>query len=129
LNATLNTVAENYAAVISSQHKLAHSLNSTYGENLYYAWGSPSVAYKSGQASISWYSEAKNYNYSTAQAQSGFVTGHFTAMIWKSVTSVGFGYSQVAENGGYAVYVVANYWPVPNVLGKYAANIPALIAK
>jgi hypothetical protein len=45
-------------------------------------------------------------------------------MIWKSAKSVGFGYSIVAENGGYAVYVVANYYPMTNIIGKYLANVP-----
>lgn len=55
------------------------------------------------------------------------MVGHFTAMIWKSVKSVGFGYSVVPEDDGYAIYVVANYWPTPNVRGKYAANVPKKI--
>lgn len=48
-------------------------------------------------------------------------------MIWKSVTSVGFGYKVVAEKGGYAIYVVANYSPTPNMQGQYAANVPKKI--
>jgi hypothetical protein len=43
--------------------------------------------------------------------------GHFTAMIWKDVTSVGFGYRKGIENGGEALYVTANYYPTPNILG------------
>ena len=46
-------------------------------------------------------------------------------MVWKSVTSVGFGYYKVAEDGGYAIYVVANYYPTPNIYTKayYDANV------
>ena len=49
--------------------------------------------------------------------------GHFTAMVWKATTSAGFGYAQVPEDGGYAIYVVANYYPTPNVRGSYAINV------
>jgi len=52
------------------------------------------------------------------------MVGHFTAMIWKSSTSVGFGYTQGAEQGGFGIYVVANYYPTPNVIGDYAQNVP-----
>jgi hypothetical protein len=45
-------------------------------------------------------------------------------MIWKNVKYVGFGIAKVAEKGGFAVYVVANYSPTPNYSGKYAANVP-----
>jgi hypothetical protein len=51
-------------------------------------------------------------------------------MIWKNVTSVGFGFHIVNQtiNGraGQAVYIVANYAPTPNVRGRYAANVPRL---
>lgn len=52
--------------------------------------------------------------------------GHFTAMIWKSVSQVGFGFARIAEKGGFAAYVVANYAPAPNVGGQYLANVPKL---
>lgn len=32
--------------------------------------------------------------------------------------------AKVAEDGGFAVYVVANYSPTPNYIGQYAANVP-----
>lgn len=40
-------------------------------------------------------------------------------MIWKSATSVGFGYAIGYENKGYAIYVTANYYPVTNVIGEF----------
>lgn len=52
------------------------------------------------------------------------MTGHFTAMIWKTVTTVGFGYAVTKSNGGYKIYVVANYYPLPNWRGHEKENVP-----
>lgn len=96
-----------------------------YGENLYWGWGSPTLTYSLGKASDSWYNEIAYYDYTTGKSTtSGKVVGHFTAMIWKGVTSVGFGFASVAENNGFAVYVVANYSPTPNIVGQYPQNVP-----
>jgi hypothetical protein len=128
LNSSLNTVALSYAQILSASHTFAHSPEASsgkYGENLYWAWGKPTVSYITPKASDSWYAEQQYYNYTTFKStNSAKAVGHFTAMIWKSVTSVGFGYSLVEENGGYSVYVVANYYPTPNYIGQYAANVP-----
>lgn len=127
LSDSLNTVAQNYANTIANNHKMEHSgnaRNGTYGENLYWGWGKLSFTYAPGKASDSWYAEEKFYNYATSLATISTPVGHFTAMIWKSVTSVGFGYKVVPEKGGYAIYVVANYSPTPNIRKQYAANVP-----
>ena len=61
------------------------------------------------------------------------MTGHFTAEIWKGVTSVGYGYAvgpkTIGSSKGYVIYVVANFSPVPNVRGQYVANVPKLLSK
>jgi hypothetical protein len=44
-------------------------------------------------------------------------------MVWKSVKTVGFGFYQGVDKGGYGIYVVANYYPPPNYLGQYIANV------
>jgi glioma pathogenesis-related protein 2 len=128
INSTLNTAAQDYADQLSSAHNFAHSpaaMSGTYGENLYWVWGSPSLTYSLGAASTSWYNELKYYDYTTFKSNTtDKVVGHFTAMIWKSAKSVGFGYARVNEMNGWAVYIVANYAPTPNVRGKYAANVP-----
>lgn len=85
----------------------------------------PTLTYVPGKASDSWYSEVQYYNYTTFKSNDPTkLVGHFTAMIWKSVSSVGFGYAVTPEKGGYSIYVVANYSPTPNYLGQYAANVP-----
>ncbi len=89
------------------------------GENLAWAWGSPTLTYQSGQVTDSWYSEIKNYDFNTGESSNGGVIGHFTAMIWKTVQYVGFGFCTVEEDGGFALYSVANFYPAPNWVGQY----------
>jgi len=51
------------------------------------------------------------------------MVGHFTALVWKGVAQVGFGFARSNEKGGQAAYIVANYAPTPNVRGRYAENV------
>lgn len=61
----------------------------------------------------------------------GQAVGHFTALVWKSSTKVGFGFSQGADSrvisgktwNGRSIYVVANYQATGNVIGQYATNV------
>lgn len=95
VNKTLEAIAQAYANNISKLHLLAHSPNASsgkYGENLYWTWGSPNASYNGIAASDSWYSENVNYVYKTGTASPvGKTIGHFTAMIWNSTRTVGFG--------------------------------------
>lgn len=82
---------------------------------MFWGWGSPNYTYPTAAASVNWYSEIKDYDFDTAQPITpGKLVGHFTAMVWKEVTSAGFGYVLGPENNGQAMYVVVNYYPPPN---------------
>jgi hypothetical protein len=98
-NQTLNDVAQTYANYLSANANFLHSdgaKSGLYGENLFWAWGYPTYTYPSAGASNEWYSEGQFYNYQTFTTNNPEKqVGHFTAMIWKATTSVGFGYSQV----------------------------------
>lgn len=129
LNDTLNTIAQNYSEYLYSlQGGLTHSSGAKtgqYGENLYWAWGYPSFKYPTAGASVNWYAENQYYDYTTFKSKTaGKAVGHFTAMIWKAATSVGFGFALGDQQGGYGIYITANYNPVTNVVGQYAANVP-----
>lgn len=68
LNDTLNAAAQAYAEQLASTHTFTHSpaaKSGTYGENLYWGWGYPNLDYQLGDASDSWYSEVKFYDYNT----------------------------------------------------------------
>ena len=65
-----------------------------------------------------WYDEVKDYNYVRPGFSMG--TGHFTQVVWKSSTEVGFGVAR-ASNGSY--YAVGNYYPPGNMYGQFPQNV------
>lgn len=95
-----------------------------FSENLYTSSGFPVLKYHPGGATRSWQSEVRNYNFATGKPiNPSKPIGHFTAQVWKKVSSVGFGFC-ATTNGKYTVlYVVANYGPTPNVVGQYTQNV------
>lgn len=97
LDDSLNTAAQNYAGKLVIAKTLTHSaeaISGTYGENLYYQWRSPTLAYVGGTASSSWYYEINYYDYNTFKTTTpGKAVGHFTALVWKASTKVGFGFA------------------------------------
>ena len=81
-------------------------------------------------ATDAWYNEIKDYNF----ANPGFssATGHFTQVVWKSTTKIGFGvaFGQM-KSGAYTfncAYVVANYKEPGNYLGQFPTNVLKSIA-
>jgi pathogenesis-related protein 1 len=85
-----------------------------YGENIF--WGSSSDYYKPIDASVSWYDEIKFFKYQKLNDNNWHKTGHYTQMVWKDTKEVGVGMA-VCPNGG--LIVVANYYPVGNVMTQY----------
>ena len=66
-----------------------------------------------------WASQAAAYNFSAGRFT--ITTGHFTQLVWKSTTSIGFGWS---DNGGYS-FAVMWFYPPGNVLDQFAENVIA----
>ena len=62
-----------------------------------------------------WYDEIKNYNFTTGFkiSKEGGDIGHFTQVVWKKTSQVGFG-KALDEKG--CVYIVANYYPPGNLV-------------
>lgn len=86
-----------------------------------------------GSAVVKWYNEIAFYNFDTGKSNDSSKTVlHFTAEIWCSIKNVGFGFYGVETmiNGekGAELYVVANFDPTPNIIGKYKQNIPRLVS-
>lgn len=102
----LARIASDYARKLHSMNRLQHS-NSEYGENLF--WGSDE-SFTMADAAKSWLSEKKylKSNYYEPKA------GHYTQMIWQKTKRVGAGIYR-GKNG---TYVVANYDPPGNIIGK-----------
>ncbi len=84
-----------------------------HGENIF--WGSDADSYKALDASNSWYNEIKDYKYGPLTGSNWYKTGHYTQMVWKNTTHVGFG---VAVCKGGELLVVANYSPAGNYMGQ-----------
>ena len=69
--------------------------------------------------------ELKDYNFN----KPGFdmKTGHFTQVVWKNTTKVGFGYGIAKEKyQGWDMIktiVVANYGPPGNYMGDFPNNV------
>jgi len=83
-----------------------------YGENIF--WGS-GEDYTALDASESWYSEIREYNYGKLNNNNWYKTGHYTQMVWKNTTHVGIGIA-ICKNG--SILIVANYSPSGNYLGE-----------
>lgn len=118
-----------------------HRTAGKYGENLYYSYNSdPSVTAKASDACDSWYNEIKYFTFgreplSTRAGMifvcffsscgifnsSDAVSGHFTQLIWKDTSEVGMG---IARSRTGKQYIVANYNPPGNYIGRYAASVP-----
>jgi hypothetical protein len=63
-----------------------------------------------------WYDEERYHNYAGQYTKP---TGHFTQLVWKSSSEVGFG---VATRGNYTVGV-ALYYTAGNVIGEFQQNV------
>uniref|UniRef100_A0A8R1V3Z0 SCP domain-containing protein n=1 Tax=Pristionchus pacificus TaxID=54126 RepID=A0A8R1V3Z0_PRIPA len=114
---TLNKSAQAYAEKLAKEDKgLAHSdsaRSGKHGENLYCASGHPPT-----DSSRAWYSEIANYNFVAGKFAPN--TGHFTALVWKSSSSLGLG---IAQSKSGKTFVVAQYSPPGNRAGQYVENV------
>lgn len=115
--------AENYAIKLAKLDEgLNHSKSNRDGENLYMSYGHNGyeITYSDhpfNDATLSWYEEKQDYSYSRIGDEPNFgAIGHYTQMIWKTTTRVGFGYAR--SKAGNA-YVVARYASAGNIKGDY----------
>jgi len=115
LNKELCKIAQARANHNAAQGKMQHG-DSGYGENIYF--NSQQIDGK--KAVDGWYSEIKDYNWNKLEGQKG--TGHFTQVIWKGSREVGIAKATSPPPKSYT-FVVANYNPPGNFIGKYPDNI------
>jgi hypothetical protein len=74
---------------------------------------------KGRDAVDSWYDEIKQHIFNAEPRTTG--TGHFTQVVWKESKELGVGWK---TNDKGQTFVVCNYSPPGNYVGKYAANVP-----
>lgn len=138
INSTLNNIAQNYSKYLYDNDIFNHSsaaFQGSYGENLFRRGSMPYMTYHYGDATKMWQDQSKNYDYSNQKSKypddPSKIVGHFTTQIWKSVESVGFGFTagpRVRDVNGQStsiveLYVVANYYPTPNIIGLFQKNV------
>jgi len=121
LNDELCKIAEKYAKKLATENKLEHSSNKykgeNLGENLYFCSG---IDVDPKNMTQSWYDEIKKYDFNSNNFIPG--TGHFTQVVWKNTTDVGFGIAS-GKGGNYGV---ANYYKAGNFQGEFKQNVPKL---
>ncbi|XP_020908986.1 Golgi-associated plant pathogenesis-related protein 1 isoform X2 [Exaiptasia diaphana] len=111
--------AQAWAKNIAKKNKLMHAKDrkSGEGENIFMS-SSADFDDAGADATDSWYSEVKNYNFKKGGYQPN--TGHFTQVVWKSSSELGMARSK-AKNG--CVYVVARYKPGGNMMNEFDENV------
>ena len=118
LNKEICEIAQSYAENLANRNIFVHSDNKykgdSLGENLYMCKGKEATG---EYATKCWYDEIKTHNFNGDFQNE---TGHFTQVIWKDSKEVGFG---IAKNKGGYTYVVGNYFPAGNILGRFKQNV------
>merc|ERR1711865_109069 len=102
--------AQQCAHKCQNNRSLSHSHHPNQGQNAFMAMPAKTGA----EATASWYSEIKDYNFN---ANRGRGTGHFTQVVWKDSQRMGAARS---PNG---LYIVANYEPAGNFMGQNPNNV------
>lgn len=107
--------AQEYANFMAAGNVWAHSAGSErpdQGENLAMAYGNDTML-TTAMASEMWYDEITDpgYDFNDPGYYENPGAGHFTAMVWKSTTHVGFG-AATSSDGKH--YVVGRYSPPGN---------------
>ncbi|XP_018523890.1 Golgi-associated plant pathogenesis-related protein 1 isoform X1 [Lates calcarifer] len=116
LSDELTASAQKWADHLLATGTLQHS-DTKDGENVFTMYSSAALKLTGKEAVDSWYSEIKDYNWSSP----GFTgnTGHFTQVVWKDSTELGVG---MATDGNRA-FVVGQYRPAGNM------NMPGYFEK
>ncbi|SOV06641.1 related to PRY1 - strong similarity to the plant PR-1 class of pathogen related proteins [Ustilago sp. UG-2017a] len=104
--------------------KWAHTPNNPYGQNI--AAGT-APQFGATDSATMWYDEIKLYSFVSGAYSDA--TGHFTQMVWKSSTKLGCAIKECSASqmglgsSGTARYVVCNYDPPGNYLGRFLQNV------
>ena len=116
INEELNLLAQNYSEKLDKKEKSPISFykNVFLGQNIYIYKGKD---FNVEDMCNAWYNEGQQYDNNSLNYQKN--TSHFTQMIWKETSEVGFGF----KRKGNKHYGVAFYYPPGNTLGEYKDNV------
>ena len=123
-NDTLEASADQWAQHLVAAKALQHDASASArneGENLAFVpLGTSQGGYAWWAAAIGmWFDEVSQYDFNDPGFK--YSTGHFTQLVWKATTSIGFGAAVDVKTD--MVYVVMRFYPAGNVLGQFAANV------
>ncbi|RDD40428.1 Golgi-associated plant pathogenesis-related protein 1 [Trichoplax sp. H2] len=110
--------AQAWADQLVKMGRLQHKKEDNMGQNLAYKFTSNPDSVTGQEMVQMWYDEIKNYNFKAAKF--GMNTGHFTQLVWADTVEMGAGVAQSADG---QIYLVANYSPPGNVMGKFKENV------
>ena len=114
-NNSLASGAQTWADYLANINTLVHSNpKNQYGENLAQTY----ISSNWKKAIDMWYSENIGYNYSNNYPD--FSRLHFTALVWSSTKSIGFG---LATNYQNLNYYVIRFYPPGNLMGYFTENV------
>jgi uncharacterized protein YkwD len=111
----LAAYAQEWAENTAARSKMEHRPNGKYGENL--AGYLPEYGERPVHGAKMWYDEKKDYR--GEKIREGMNTGHYTQMVWRQSTHVGFGIAMQKDG---MVMLCANYSPAGNMIGEHPYN-------
>lgn len=124
-NEDLTVLAQRWAAHLASIRALQHN-NDSYrgqplGQNVAAKSSTAPTEYTGQEVVDQWYSEINRFDWNTPEGRPGVTTGHFTQVIWRGSREIGVGKARSPD--GREVYVVCNYYPAGNYIGRFKENV------
>lgn len=110
--------AQEWAETIAARDEMEHRPNGKYGENL--AGYLPQYGERPVHGAKMWYDEIKDYHGEKIDGQNYQKFGHYTQMVWRKSTRVGFGVAMTPKG---MVMLCANYAEAGNMIGDHPYQI------
>jgi pathogenesis-related protein 1 len=110
-NSKLAAYAQDWAKQLARSGRFEHRPDNPYGENLagYHSPHGPEYGARL------WLDEKKDYHGEVINGHNFRKFGHYTQMVWRESTHVGYGLAQMPDG---MWILVANYEPAGNVIGE-----------
>ncbi|XP_048586265.1 probable pathogenesis-related protein CaO19.2336 [Nematostella vectensis] len=125
LNAEMSKAAKEYAEKLAKMGALQHASKGERdgaGENLSFGCSSDK-GQTPEEAVTNWYNEVCDPGYSFGGDSGRSGTGHFTQVVWRGSTELGFGSATGEMRGMKCTYYVGRYKAAGNMMGQYNSNV------
>ncbi|THD18319.1 hypothetical protein D915_009665 [Fasciola hepatica] len=118
LSKDLCRTAQKHARQLVNEQSVMRLSEINFGQNVASIKTSMNNALSGVLVARCWYKESENYDYSEENPVNA---GHFTQLVWRDSTKVGFGCAKDQDRG--IIYIVAHYSPTGNVDGRFVTNV------